>query len=153
MRGIGKGQTIDLLISPEVKQLIINDMAKIDPTNSDGEAASSEADAEVAADADANTKKAADWPDTHLFRRTVLPRRVAAWLQLQQMRSERMQYKMLQLQNLANIWRKPAFRWLSDNLSTVVLAPEDADTYKKAHSALVDVFKEPLGMEASRSSM
>lgn len=48
---------------------------------------------------------------------TRLPIAVAAWLQLQQLRSEKIQFQMLQLQNLADLWRKPAFGRLGDNVS------------------------------------
>ena len=34
---------------------------------------------------------------------------MAAWLQLQQLRSEKIQFQMLQLQNLSDVWRVPAF--------------------------------------------
>ena len=51
------------------------------------------------------------------FLRQHLPRRVAAWLQLQQMRSEKMQFKMLQMQDLADVWRRPAFLHLLKNYS------------------------------------
>ena len=37
------------------------------------------------------------------------PVATAAWLQLQQLRSEKIQFQMLQLQNLSDVWRCPAF--------------------------------------------
>ena len=65
MRGIGKGQTIQLLVTPEVRHLIRADLRKVAATS--GAAKSLEAGEH----------------DAH-----ELPCRVAAWLQLQQLRSE-----------------------------------------------------------------
>ena len=86
MRGIAKGQSIVLLVSPEVKQLIRADIRHVVD--------------EAALDSalEVNT----------------LPRWVAAWQLLQQVRSELLQFAMLQFQNLANVWRTPAFNALLD---------------------------------------
>ena len=56
--------------------------------------------------------------DTHVKRKgdRGVPCDVAAWLQLQQLRSEKIQFQMLQLQNLGDVWRNPAFRTVSATL-------------------------------------
>ena len=128
MRGIGKGQTIELLVTPEAKRLIVADMRKIDN--------------ELLEAHPLDGAPFGTLPDTY-------SKRVAAWLQLQQMRSEKMQFKMLQLQNLADVWRKPAFRFLAGDVG------DDYGHYSRAmgrdEEVLVDTlralatFKESLG--------
>ena len=82
MRGIGKGQKIELLVTPEVKRLVIADMYKMGPRLPEA--------------ADPRPVKGVEYgelPPTYSIC-------VAAWLQLQQMRSEKMQFKMLQFQSM-----------------------------------------------------
>ena len=144
MRGIGKGQTLELLITPEVRQLIRADLAKIGtPAGADAANAAS-ADAASTRDepaASAN-EAAADgfeaW-ETNAFE---MPRRVAAWLELQQLRSEKMQFQMLQLQNLTDVWRRPAQAVLLAQYSAAMHGSPSEDVFEA-----LKVFKEPVGMK------
>ena len=52
---------------------------------------------------------------------------VMAWLVINSMRSERLQFNLLQMQNAANIWRKNAFQRLLDN-GTMLTALDSDDT-------------------------
>ena len=72
-----------------------------------------------------------------------VPCDVAAWLQLQQLRSEKIQFQMLQLQNLGDVWRNPAFRTLLAEFSGSIIkgAPPAENIWKAIKS-----FKEPVGM-------
>ena len=72
-----------------------------------------------------------------------VPCDVAAWLQLQQIRSEKVQFQMLQLQNLGDIWRNPAFRTLLSEFSGSIIQgkPPEQNIWQALKS-----FKEPVGM-------
>jgi len=83
MRGIGTGQRIELLITPEVQQLIDDAAVKSSPRS-----------AEIPAGAPAPIE---------------LRRRVVLWLHLNTMRSEALQFHLLSDQSLSNVWRKAAF--------------------------------------------
>ena len=95
MRGIAKGQTIAMLVIPEVQQLMKRQLAKAQPKLPPP--ASPE-------------KPAAEPPRSQ----AQLLQDVAAWLTLNSMRTERVQYDQLAAQNLANIWRQNAFNLLLD---------------------------------------
>ena len=81
MRGIGLGQTITLLVIPEVLQLMKRQLSKAD--------APSPESSEVQ-----------------------MLRSISAWLVVNSMRTERVQFDQLQTQNLSNIWRQSAFETL-----------------------------------------
>ena len=89
MRGINKGQKIHLFIIPEVAELIKREL---------GEAAKGLGAPVVRSQGD---QKVLD--------------EVAAWQIINQMRLERVQYNMLQMQNLSNLYRKNAFKFLTQN--------------------------------------
>ena len=76
MRGLGVGQTLHVLIVPEVKELI-DEAALLLPSTPQ------------------------------------LPEKICAWLSINSMRSERLQFLQLCSQNLEGIWRKKAFRMLT----------------------------------------
>ncbi len=93
MRGIGQGQTLTLLIIPEVAKLIENEVAC-----------------------------GAGVPVTSRPLSSDLPRvlnDVTAWLLINQMLLERTQYNMLCNQNVGNVWRKNGFRRLIANHSKI----------------------------------
>jgi Ca2+-binding EF-hand superfamily protein len=69
MRGIGQGQTIELIVIPEVAKLVQKEVPQTDS----------------------------------------IIVNIAAWLTVNSMRSEKLQFMQLCLQNLTNIWRKHAF--------------------------------------------
>ncbi len=76
MRGIAQGQTISLFIIPEVAQLIQREL------------------------------KAAKMPPTNSAGVRKVLEEVSAWLVINSMRSERVQFNMLCVQNTSNVWRK-----------------------------------------------
>eukprot|EP00397_Hematodinium_sp_SG-2012_P000007 GEMP01000007.1.p1 GENE.GEMP01000007.1~~GEMP01000007.1.p1 ORF type:complete len:5820 (+),score=1409.10 GEMP01000007.1:169-17628(+) len=90
MRGIGIGQRIQLWVIPEVQLLISRELTKHNATA-------------------LHTEKTEDG------RQRKVLEEVAAWLVLNSMRSERLQWNNLQLQDLANAWRKGAFKELNEN--------------------------------------
>ena len=99
MRGIGKGQTIDLFVIPEVTQLITTHVS-----------------------AGLGTTPAqlqATWqsigPLDSQPRVERLLKDVAAWLVVNSMRSEKVQFNLLCEQTATNVWRKQAFNTLVDN--------------------------------------
>jgi hypothetical protein len=82
MRGIGAGQTIDLFIIPEVQQLIVRELTA----------------AKMPATGSTGLRKALE--------------DICAWLTINSMRSERVQFNMLCVQNTSNVWRKYAYEQL-----------------------------------------
>jgi len=91
MRGIGKGQTIHLLIIPEIERLIDRELSRCVPN-----------------DIDLSNKLLRQKYEFALDKSRVLER-VTAWLIINSMQSERVQFNQLCLQNISNIWRKNAF--------------------------------------------
>ena len=75
--------------------------------------------------------------------------RVAAWLELQQLRSEKMQFQMLQLQNLTDVWRRPAQAVLLAQYSaayasaTEDLAKSEAEIGVEVYQAMSYAIAEP----------
>ena len=92
MRGIGMGQTIELFVIPEVRQLVADILAK------KGAGGAARAGAGQAA---------GDAPGE----RDIL-KDVSAWLVVNSMRSEQVQFNMLCEHNMRNVWRKEAFNML-----------------------------------------
>eukprot|EP00457_Paulinella_chromatophora_P000019 gb/GEZN01000019.1/.p1 GENE.gb/GEZN01000019.1/~~gb/GEZN01000019.1/.p1 ORF type:complete len:4425 (-),score=920.40 gb/GEZN01000019.1/:221-11590(-) len=91
MRGIGEGQSINIYIIPEVAELMQREIKAAQPSA-------------------ANEQKefAAIFQGMDPARRTLTE--VVAWLVINSMRSEQVQWNMLCLQNVANIYRKNAFK-------------------------------------------
>ncbi|CAK9118525.1 unnamed protein product, partial [Durusdinium trenchii] len=112
MRGIGRGQRICLYVIPEVVELISRDLAL------------------------AGIEERLHGPDgtwTSDERGRLLA--VAAWLLVNSIRTERIQFAMLQLQNLGNVWRRNAFQTVMQGFEMVT-----SEGLKEA----VQVFKEPI---------
>lgn len=82
MRGIAKGQKIHLFIIPEVRALVARELRS--------------ASIPVAKDDDAK----------------LMLQNVAYWLLINSMRTERIQYNQLCVQNVSNVWRKEAYKSL-----------------------------------------
>ena len=99
MRGINKGQKIHLLIIPEVRDLMLRELG-------------SKATTTTTTKADGRTEvltELLDWlSNSPAAVRTVLTA-VNAWLIINSMRSERVQFNQLCIQNVANVWRKEAY--------------------------------------------
>jgi len=84
MRGILRGQKVKLFVIPEVAKLIQRELA------------------------------AAKYPKSSVEGNVAVLREVVAWLVINSMRSERIQFNQLCIQSVANVWRKNAFRNLLD---------------------------------------
>jgi len=82
MRGIGRGQTIHLFVIPEIERLLHRELKEAEMVITD---VSEERKALI---------------------------EVAAWLVINSMRSERIQFNQLCIQNVSNVWRKSAFKAL-----------------------------------------
>ena len=87
MRGIGEGQTVAMVAIPEVQQLMSRQLAKAGYVGA----------------------AAADRGQSQLLRD------VSAWLVVNSMRMERVQFDQLCHQNLAHVWRRNAFDQLLDD--------------------------------------
>jgi len=90
MRGLSKGQTIHLLVTPEIDRLIQRQIAKA-----------------VGGDRPV-IKAVAGAPEALL-------QSVVAWLVINAMQSEQTQFNQLAIQNVTNVWRKNAFKDLVAN--------------------------------------
>ena len=104
MRGIGEGQTVSLLVIPEVAELMRRQLSKAGYAN--GHTTDDGGDARRAALLD-----------------------VSAWLVINSMRTERLQFDQLCGQNLANIWRQNAFERLLDGHRRFTVKPGAAAGY------------------------
>eukprot|EP00475_Leptophrys_vorax_P033774 TRINITY_DN5365_c0_g1_i2.p1 TRINITY_DN5365_c0_g1~~TRINITY_DN5365_c0_g1_i2.p1 ORF type:complete len:507 (-),score=161.49 TRINITY_DN5365_c0_g1_i2:2397-3791(-) len=126
MRGIGKGQVIRLFVIPEVKQLIIKNLS-------------------LAKKQSIFSGKAADVG--------AALRDVCSWLIINGMKSEKMQFRMLCEQNMANIWRKRALEYLIEEYKKVgkesavdVNSGQDSFMHKS-----LDVFRERMDFSVENS--
>ncbi len=102
MRGIGAGQQITVLVIPEVQELMNRQLKKALP----------KAASQV-------TAKLVEVPTQRL-------RDILAWLVLNSMRSERVQFDNLCSQNLFNVWRKNAWDQLIAGNANFRVRPEEA---------------------------
>ena len=66
---------------------------------------------------------------------------VMAWLVINSMKSERLQFNLLQMQNATNIWRKNAFRKLLDSPQLLTTVESDPSGLLKR---ALDVFQEEV---------
>ncbi|KOO21586.1 nxn protein [Chrysochromulina tobinii] len=85
MRGIGIGQGVTMFVIPEVQQLIKRQLSKVQGYNPSG-----------------------------IVSEVQTLKDISAWLVINSMKAERVQYNQLCAQNLANIWRQNAFEMLLD---------------------------------------
>eukprot|EP00466_Bigelowiella_natans_P001199 jgi/Bigna1/76726/fgenesh1_pg.43_\ len=95
MRGIGKGQTLEVVVIPEVKKLMEEQLAKV-------------------------KSPGGDWQT-----------KVAAWLYVNSMALEKLQFMQLCIQNLHNIWRKKAFAELTNVVAGTRAASGDDEVRSK----------------------
>ena len=121
MRGIGKGQTIELFIIPEVMKLIQTkerqlERAKVavqNPLGAPKSVTPSFGNDLLDLSAPPSLSFYGNGPLTG-FKLLV---NVAAWLTINGMKSENMQFTMLCRQSVENVWRKNAFAMLTSNCS------------------------------------
>eukprot|EP00930_Biecheleria_cincta_P027556 TRINITY_DN19334_c0_g1_i1.p1 TRINITY_DN19334_c0_g1~~TRINITY_DN19334_c0_g1_i1.p1 ORF type:complete len:4939 (-),score=993.22 TRINITY_DN19334_c0_g1_i1:298-13221(-) len=112
MRGIGRGQTICIYIIPEIEQLITRDLGR------------------------ANLPLLPAFSSLGHKHKGVLDA-VACWLLCQSCRTEKVQYAMLQLQNLANVWRR-------SSLDAIMADFESMAGMKPATLERIQVYKDPI---------
>ena len=100
MRGIGLGQTVSLLIIPEVYDLIMRTLSGI--------------------------RKSAIPPLRERQHIDVL-RDVTAWLLVNSIKSEHVQHNQLCLQSCANVWRKEAFQTICSNVASFKIGTKPSE--------------------------
>ena len=115
MRGIAKGQTIQLLLIPEIVDVIGRELA--------------------AAGMKASVTQGGGG------QRVLVE--VVAWLVVNSMRSERVQANALALQNLANTWRKAGFRQLMEHVDALT-ATDKESLLPSAVCRSLAMFNEPI---------
>jgi hypothetical protein len=121
MRGIGKGQKIHCLIIPEVAELMQREAAAAHTRSSGGLSGRGLMllrDTDVDGDVDRRIR-VDDSADVDLEKYNIarlqredpaaVLRQIVAWLVVNSMRSEQIQWSMLCIQNVGNIYRKTAF--------------------------------------------
>jgi Ca2+-binding EF-hand superfamily protein len=96
MRGIGKGQTISLIIVPEIRQLICCNLA-------------------LSHGLDENAWRQQLEELDSASQHTQTLRDVCAWLVINSMESEKLQFKLLCEQSITNVWRKASYKNLKAN--------------------------------------
>ena len=119
MRGIGKGQTVELFIIPEVMRLINDQIAKLTKKTQGNpllQQATPPLSGGYASDllSLANPLSAAPSIQAAGSGRQLLVN-VSAWLTVNGMKSENMQFKMLCQQSIDNVTRKRAYKTLTAN--------------------------------------
>jgi hypothetical protein len=119
MRGIGRGQRIEVLITPEVHQLINDAVAKSTPQR-----------------LISSPPPAAD----------DLRKRVVQWLHVNTMRSESLQFHLLCDQSLSNVWRKAAFLRLREAHAG---GRADAGAWTKDLENAIDIFRTKVALGVS----
>ena len=112
MRGIARGQSITMLVIPEVAQLMKRQLAKADPPPIEG--------AIIPPDAPPTLQD------------------VAIWLTINSMRSERVQFDQLCAQNLATLWRQNAWDELISGHTHFKVRPDQVQGF--VHEKLGEAF-------------
>jgi hypothetical protein len=127
MRGIGEGQTVTILIIPEVKQLMRRQLKKQRSSVSTPDASPlkpTQVNSELA-ELPTPPAAAAMGPATEgASTQAALLLDVSAWLVINSMRAERVQFDQLCGQNLANIWRQNAWNELLEGHQHFKVRPE-----------------------------
>ena len=108
MRGIGKGQQIAVLVIPEVQELMNRQLRKLPAFASSDYLSGSSSLRSMQA---------------------LRLRDISAWLVLNAMKSERVQFDQLCIQNLSNVWRKNAWDELLSGHDHFKVKPEESGTF------------------------
>jgi hypothetical protein len=124
MRRLGRGHTIHLLIIPEVYESIQRDLRQAQL-----------ADLVVPVETALTVADGTDLKTT-----ATMLAACAAWLTLNAMRSEKIQFQQLLLQNSANVWRKNAFRIMLQSAQRGGGVVVDQNSYVQA----LDCFNEKI---------
>lgn len=123
MRGIGKGQTIILLVTPEVVDLIGKHVS-------------------IGATGKIGAPNIGDVNNTAKFLKDVL-----SWLVINSMRVDSVQYNLLCEQSVSNIWRKRCFKVLQEGYRDI----DSADRASPQAIRALKVFRERLVFEIENS--
>eukprot|EP00937_MAST-01D_sp_MAST-1D-sp2_P005839 g5839.t1 len=108
MRGIGAGQKITLFIIPEVARRIVQELSEFDRGEGEGEGEGGGGGGEVQEGAQAQAQAQARLFFQHADGAPRWEMNVSAWLLLNSMRMESLQFLQLQSQELLNVFRKKA---------------------------------------------
>jgi hypothetical protein len=111
MRGIGIGQKIHVFIIPEVRELIQRELRAAGSDSTTGSSDVSGASTSI----HPNFTKA-----LHTHNASHVLENIVAWLIINSMRTEQMQWTMLCIQNISNLYRKNAFKLLLDSVHGLV---------------------------------
>lgn len=115
MRLIGRGQRIRLFVIPEVAQLVRREM-RLTEFAQEITGASGRAEGRNSARTTVTDVSSASFAsDGSTESEAGFLRDVSAWLVINSMRSERVQWNQLQMQNLSNVWRKSIFAGLLEH--------------------------------------
>lgn len=143
MRGISRGQSVHILIIPEVQDLIERTCACLRSPEQQ------QLSAAVLAECRASTASVTGHHHSHATRASVLGD-ITAWLLVNSIRSEHTQHNQLCIQNISNVWRKEAFITLREahDKGMFVRKPLTAEAAHKAQLnektlAALQVYREP----------
>ncbi len=125
MRGIGKGQTIEIFIIPEVLQLIHQHCGGLAPTPSTY--------------ANLNTSNNNTNSSSNVQQTKQMLNNVSAWLVINSMRSEGIQFNMLCEQSVYNVLRKNGFKSL-----TTQYQEAGKPTFTQFSQKSLDLFREGI---------
>eukprot|EP00466_Bigelowiella_natans_P012371 jgi/Bigna1/86051/estExt_fgenesh1_pg.C_70337 len=117
MRGIGKGQTLCAIVIPEVKKLMLEELALV---SNPGET----------------------WQD-----------KLVAWLYINSLRMEKLQFLQLCIQNMHNVWRKAALSALNNNIKgTSYAGPEAHQKFlgSGGNREHIRVFRESINFDVEK---
>jgi len=103
MRGIGRGQTIHLFVIPEIERLMARELKEAEMHLPGSYPHLTYAHS-------LNIIYLSDMPEE---KKVLID--VSAWLVINSMRSERIQFNQLCIQNVSNVWRKNSFKTLLKN--------------------------------------
>mmetsp|Transcript_14755 Transcript_14755/g.40767 ORF Transcript_14755/g.40767 Transcript_14755/m.40767 type:complete len:3812 (+) Transcript_14755:277-11712(+) len=162
MRGIGKGQTIELFIIPEVMKLINDQMsgAAMTPPVAQPVALAPPAAGGYGADLLSMSSPAFPQAQTTTPEMRGSPQQllvdVAAWLTVNGMRSENMQFRMLCHQSIDNVSRKRAFEVLTGHyreLTQVAFAGRAKEFMIKGNGSVQADIEGDLDMDVGNSGL
>jgi hypothetical protein len=123
MRGIGKGQTITLMITPEVSDLIRKQVS-------------------IGATGKPYVQGIGDLSNSESFLRDVI-----SWLVINSMRVDGIQYNLLCEQSVANIWRKRCFAVLLATFRDL----DDTERCPPQTGRALQIFRERIDFELENS--
>lgn len=139
MRGINKGQKIHIMIIPEVKDLILRELGTNATTCIGANCSSNDLLTEVL-----------KWHSSDPVAVKTVLTAVNAWLIINSMRSERVQFNQLCIQNVSNVWRKSAYSSLlmRHHELTTTSNYGDVDASLRRH---LETFCEPIDFSLQES--